>query len=775
MLAGSSKSIILKTHTTTTMIIAQQPVNIKSNGVQGAVSFGIKQEGLAHIFNVLRNQLYTNKILAVLREYSCNAVDAHTEAGIPDRPIKVTLPNRMAPELKIRDYGQGLSEQDIQNIYAFYGESTKRQSNALIGQLGLGSKSAFAYGDNFVINSFNDGTKTSYNAFIDASQIGQIAKLFSQPSNEPTGIEIVVPVRMEDLGEFENQAKRVFKYFKVRPEIAGVQIDFEEETYSFAGETWKVVAPKKQTGYYYNSRTRDTIAVMGNIGYSIDTYALKLSSDNSNDQVIDSFLRTLSPIIDFQIGDLEISASREGLQYTDRTIKNIKDTLLGIIAELKTRFETELDTAESVWKARQLIGDTMDMYHPYNYITKATKTFMWKGKTLNNNVIDFKLFPKDVSDAIKVYRPRSGYVGGNHMIKGAEVNEVSGMMGYSIDSNVVIMENKRGLKGGIVNYAFNFLKDSKKVLVVDTSAGNRAAIMTKLGAVESDIIDMDTLEKLALPRAKGSTGTATGGSSSVQAKQGKSVFVLDTKQMGTYSTTLSDFWAQELVDETRPQDYVWIGIDRFQGVVEGCIPLQPKDLFHHLNALESLHEKLGVAYTAPKVIGVKVSSKATAPEGVKHIKEYIEDTMRSLDAQHNVREFLAKIEFQELFNSENDVLMKFFILNYKGTEQYPNTRKLMKLVAFKKDMEKVSYIKDRVLRALGSNGIKRDDVLTHAFTNEFQTTKAKLSMLETTMRILKHVDPYELASYRDGHMKALEAIADLLESRDAKLQDAVAL
>jgi hypothetical protein len=775
MLAGSSKSIILKTHTTTTMIVTQQPVNIKSNGIQGAVSFGIKQEGLAHIFNVLRNQLYTNKILAVLREYSCNAVDAHTEAGIPDRPIKVTLPNRMAPELKIRDYGQGLSEQDIQNIYAFYGESTKRQSNALIGQLGLGSKSAFAYGDNFVINSFNDGTKTSYNAFIDASQIGQIAKLFSQPSNEPTGIEIVVPVRMEDIGEFENQAKRVFKYFKVRPEIAGVQIDFEEETHSFTGGTWKIASPNMQKGWSSN-RTRDTIAVMGNIGYTIDTFALKLSSDNSNDQVIDSFLRTLSPIIDFQIGDLEISASREGLQYTDRTIKNIKDALLGIIAELKTRFETELDTAESVWKARQLIGDTMDMYHPYNYITKATKTFMWKGKTLNNNVIDFKLFPKGVSDAIKVYRPRSGYVGGNHMIKGAEVNEVSGMMGYSIDSKIVIMENKRGLKGGIVNYAFNFLKDSKKVLVVDTSAGNRAAIMTKLGAVESDIIDMDTLEKLALPRAKGSTRTATGGSSSVQAKQGKSVFVLDTKQAGTYSTTLSDFWAQELVDETRPQDYVWIGIDRFQGVVEGCTPLQPKVLFQHLNALESLHEKLGVAYTAPKVIGVKVSSKATAPEGIKHIKEYIEDTMRSLDAQHNVREFIAKIEFQELFNAENDILMKFFILKYKGTEQYPNTRKLMKLVTSKKDMEKVSYIKDNVLRALGSNGIKRGDVLTHPFTDEFQVNKAKLSMLETTMRILKHVASYELGFYESSKReKVLEAIADLLESRDAKLQDAVAL
>ena len=118
------------------MIVTQPKTNIVTSGIQGAVSFGIKNEGLAHIFNVLRNQLYSDKILAVLREYSCNAVDAHVEAGCPDKPIKVTLPNRMNLNLQIRDYGLGLSEQDIQDIYAYYGESTKRNSNSLIGQLG---------------------------------------------------------------------------------------------------------------------------------------------------------------------------------------------------------------------------------------------------------------------------------------------------------------------------------------------------------------------------------------------------------------------------------------------------------------------------------------------------------------------------------------------------------------------------------------------------------------------------------------------------------------
>ena len=83
-------------------MITQKPnySSLKQSENFKAVKFGIKKEGLAHIFNVLRNQLYTDKILAVIREYSCNAVDAHIEAGKDEEPIIVTLPNRMNPNFR---------------------------------------------------------------------------------------------------------------------------------------------------------------------------------------------------------------------------------------------------------------------------------------------------------------------------------------------------------------------------------------------------------------------------------------------------------------------------------------------------------------------------------------------------------------------------------------------------------------------------------------------------------------------------------------------------
>jgi HSP90 family molecular chaperone len=80
--------------------------------------FGIRSEDLSHIFSVLRNQMYSDKILAVIREYSTNAYDAHVVAGIKNTPIRISLPNTLFPEFKVRDYGHGLSEEDVKNVYA---------------------------------------------------------------------------------------------------------------------------------------------------------------------------------------------------------------------------------------------------------------------------------------------------------------------------------------------------------------------------------------------------------------------------------------------------------------------------------------------------------------------------------------------------------------------------------------------------------------------------------------------------------------------------------
>lgn len=337
------------------------------------VGFDIDERGKAHIFNVLRNQLYTNKPLAVLREYSTNAVDAHFEAGCADKPIEITLPNVLEPVLKIRDFGFGLSESDIQNVYCKYGASTKRASNEMIGQLGLGCKSGFAYGENFVVVSYHGGEETTYNAYLDESQIGRIAKLNSQPSTQPNGVEIQIPIKKNDLELFAQIAKNLFSYFKVAPVVKG-RANFEITRYDtsiIAGTDWRLAGNYGQA-----------IAVMGNIGYPLDSNALRAEG-------VDSWMKTYIAknfIIDFKIGSLEIAANREGLQYTDHTIKAIKARLNEVRKELCDTLNKDFAACDTMYKAKALYFKMYDYGSPlYGLNELAKQSIKFKGVTVDNN------------------------------------------------------------------------------------------------------------------------------------------------------------------------------------------------------------------------------------------------------------------------------------------------------------------------------------------------------------------------------------------------------
>jgi hypothetical protein len=358
------------------MITTQQYNSLNSSGIKSAVAFGIKDSGLAHIFNVLRNQLYTDKIGAVVREYSANAYDANVEAGNGDKSIRITLPSPLEKTFKVRDFGRGLTQEDIQEIYCFYGESTKRQSNAYIGQLGLGSKSAFAYGDNFLINSFVDGKVSSYNAFIDPSGIGQIALLSTQDTSEPNGVEICIAVKGEDCREFNKSVNRYLRYFKVKPEIIGIN---EQELSDMflppvsSGDRWS----------FYKNVNLPT-AIMGNIGYPLSLSSMKLDMSRDDDKKIYNLLSS-SIVLNFEIGDLDVAASREGLQYTDRTLSSVRTLALQVVNKIVAEIEQNIgSTAKSVFGAKKLLYSMDNFVDGFFHLRKIMDKITFKGIPITN-------------------------------------------------------------------------------------------------------------------------------------------------------------------------------------------------------------------------------------------------------------------------------------------------------------------------------------------------------------------------------------------------------
>ena len=117
------------------------------------------------MFKLLSSDIYTDKIRAVIRELSTNAVDSMIEAGtINTYKYQVTIPSVLSPVFKIRDFGTGLDEEGIKRVYT-YGDSSRNKSNLFVGAFGIGSKSPFAYTKTgFDIVSWCNGKRYHYNA-----------------------------------------------------------------------------------------------------------------------------------------------------------------------------------------------------------------------------------------------------------------------------------------------------------------------------------------------------------------------------------------------------------------------------------------------------------------------------------------------------------------------------------------------------------------------------------------------------------------------------------
>jgi hypothetical protein len=317
---------------------------LQTEGQLSSASFGISLNDQAHITEILRSRLYSDKPMAVLREYCTNAVDAHVEAGIPDRPIKVTMPSRFDSVLKIRDFGPGLSEEQVYNVYTQYGASTKRSSNTVTGMLGIGCKAGFSYSDTFTVISWQGGKKNTYSAFIDPSNRGTMSLLSSQPcALEETGVEIQIPIALQDIGTFHSKATALFKYFSVTPDTS---LNIKKNTYSISTPAWGL--RNNTDGNSDHVHFTGPVAIMGNIGYPIVPSRL-----NNMPEDMKSILTSTPIDFFFPIGALSIAANREDLEYTDKTISAIKTSLELVIKQLEESFKQKLSNCKNSQELRR--------------------------------------------------------------------------------------------------------------------------------------------------------------------------------------------------------------------------------------------------------------------------------------------------------------------------------------------------------------------------------------------------------------------------------------
>lgn len=290
-------------------------------------NFTILANGKA--FKVLIDGLYANKIQSITREIWSNALDSHVEAGCVDTPFLVSFPTEFYPTFSVRDYGVGLSHDDVMEMYTTVFKSTKEDTNEQVGKLGLGSKSPFAYTDTFTVTSITGGVKRFYAAVIGEDGIPTINFMGEEATEDPRGVEVAFPVRLEDTAAFRKAAQNVARGFDVQPvtDRSETFTGWKDHEVAYSGDNWQYFTEQSSYG-----STNKAYAKMGCVLYPIDATAMSGLTELQK-----SFLET-HVVMEFDIGDLEITASREALSYgsdepTTASIIRVVDDIIDTMAD----------------------------------------------------------------------------------------------------------------------------------------------------------------------------------------------------------------------------------------------------------------------------------------------------------------------------------------------------------------------------------------------------------------------------------------------------------
>lgn len=339
------------------MIIQDKETTIEQIGnVQEEAQFKMRTSQKA--FQIL-SSLYSDKPLAIVRELGCNAMDSHIASGQPTRPFHIHIPNGLEPWITIQDFGTGISHENIYEIYSTYFASTKTNTNTQVGMLGLGSKSPFCYTDNFTITSIHDQVKRIYNAYFNAQGMPTISLASQENTKDANGVAIQIPIKQNDIGNFTTSIFKAFRFFDVKPILTGGTIDWTDNT-NFEGSFWKSY-----------SNLNGSYAVMGGVTYPIDIYKL----DNDHYDIV----RKAGLVVKFDIGELDVTPSREALMYHDWVVKAINDK----IELVKKDFVTKVE--EQVRNSPNLLDALKALYLLNNQWSFLNSTLI-NGKVLWNKV-----------------------------------------------------------------------------------------------------------------------------------------------------------------------------------------------------------------------------------------------------------------------------------------------------------------------------------------------------------------------------------------------------
>ncbi|WP_292553298.1 hypothetical protein [Mesorhizobium sp.] len=310
------------------MLNTARAEDFHSAGITEARSFGFEMNAIA--FHAVIDGIYSDKILAPVREYATNAYDAHIAAGKADVPFLLMAPSTFSPYFMVRDFGPGMDHDEVmQRATTLFG-SNKRDSNDQVGMLGLGMKSAFAYTKQYTITCFDGVTKREYVCFLDAGGTPTVSLAAEDLSNEPAGVMIKFPVQQGDIQRFRTAIERVTIGFHPMPNVLNDQWTPATLTTLMTGTNYRIV----NSAHIKSPHIRQ-----GCVLYPLDITQLVQVDDY--DEV------KIPIIIDVPIGTASVSTSREQLGYDEPTKDNLRLIWQQVRQDIRKELQATLDEPDN--------------------------------------------------------------------------------------------------------------------------------------------------------------------------------------------------------------------------------------------------------------------------------------------------------------------------------------------------------------------------------------------------------------------------------------------
>lgn len=330
------------------------------------------------VFDMFSDQTYANKPLAIMRELVANGIDAHKSAGRADRPVEVVLPTPLEPACRIRDFGTGMPHSFVMNEFMQYTNgSTKDDNDDAIGGFGIGSKSPFAYVDQYSLRVVHEGVLSVYTMFKNTDGIPAVGLQGQTTTDEPNGVEVSFPVEDADMQTFADAAQEALQYFMPMPLVTNGTL--KSPDYTYTGNGWALRPKAGPIG-----------VIMGGVRYP--TISTSFGWDLRND-------KKLSALLDYgidltlPIGSCGVAMSREQLSYVDKTTTSVHEALRGLLDDIVATFANFFDHCPSRWDAMKLLAEEtgLDSYNRSGRAQLLLGNAKYKGTKLETS---FRITPE---------------------------------------------------------------------------------------------------------------------------------------------------------------------------------------------------------------------------------------------------------------------------------------------------------------------------------------------------------------------------------------------